>query len=215
LYGDFHRKPINKHVVSHMINGWLVALYPQLIMVNIVKRCVINENSLKDSANCRFKAQHVSRLDNLAHLFIIVAFMRQKTIFLIDDDPEDLQFMRDAMNRVDSTILMVSFLYPEEAIKLLTNELIILPDHIFIDMNMPKITGEDCLRHLRTNSKFLEIPITIYSTSMPKEVSDRLLKKGANYTFVKPNTENEYTVVLENIIFGNAVPNSHLDGARH
>jgi CheY-like chemotaxis protein len=141
--------------------------------------------------------------------------MRQKTIFLIDDDPEDLQFMRDAMNRVDSTILLVSFLYPEEAIKLLTNDLIVLPDHIFIDMNMPKLTGEDCLNQLRMNGRFSAIPITLYSTSMPKEVSARLLKKGASYTFVKPNTENEYTIVLESIIIGNAVQNSHLDGIKH
>jgi CheY-like chemotaxis protein len=78
--------------------------------------------------------------------------MKQKTVFLIDDDPEDLQFMRDALNRVDSSILCVSFVYPDEAIKLLTKELIVLPDYIFLDMNMPKITGEDCLRHLRITS---------------------------------------------------------------
>jgi CheY-like chemotaxis protein len=129
--------------------------------------------------------------------------MRQKTVFLIDDDPEDLQFMRDALNNVDSSILCVSFVYPEEAIKLLTRELIALPDYLFIDINMPKINGEDCLRRLRTNEKFLTIPIILYSTSMPKEVSEKLLKAGANFTFAKPNTQREYRQVLESIIFGN------------
>jgi CheY-like chemotaxis protein len=136
--------------------------------------------------------------------------MKQKTVFLIDDDAEDLQFMRDALNRVDSSILCVSFVYADEAIKLLTKELIVLPDYIFLDMNMPKITGEDCLRHLRTNDKFSTTPIVIYSTSMPKEVSDKLLKAGATYTFAKPNTEKEYFVVLESIIFGNVMPSQYL-----
>jgi CheY-like chemotaxis protein len=140
--------------------------------------------------------------------------MKQKTVFLIDDDPDDLQFMKDALNRVDSTILHVSFLYPEEAIKLLTKELIVLPDHIFIDMNMPKLTGEDCLRQLRTNNRFLAVPIIVYSTSMPKEVSDRLLKAGANYTFAKPNTEKEYTVMLGSIILGMIIANHILDHMR-
>lgn len=136
--------------------------------------------------------------------------MKQKTVFLIDDDPDDLQFMRDALNQVDSSILCVSFVYPEEAIKLLTKELIVLPDYIFIDINMPKITGEDCLRQLRMDDKFLITPIILYSTSMPKEVSDKLLKAGANFTFSKPNTENEYLIVLESIIFGNVVHNQYL-----
>jgi CheY-like chemotaxis protein len=136
--------------------------------------------------------------------------MKQKTVFLIDDDAEDLQFMRDALSRVDSTILCVSFLYADEAIKLLAKELIVLPDYIFVDMNMPKITGEDCLRHLRTSDKFLTTPIVIYSTSMPKEVSEKLLKAGASYTFVKPNTEKEYAVILEGIIFGTVTSNQYL-----
>lgn len=136
--------------------------------------------------------------------------MKRKTVFVIDDDPDDLQFMRDALNRVDSSILYVGFLYPEEAIELLTKELAVMPDYIFIDMNMPKMTGEDCLFRLRKDNKFSTTPIVLYSTSMPKEVSENLLKAGANYTFGKPNTENGYQVVLESIIFGNIMPNQYL-----
>jgi CheY-like chemotaxis protein len=131
--------------------------------------------------------------------------MKRKTVFVIDDDPDDLQFMRDALNRVDPSILYVGFVCPEEAIELLTKELAVMPAYIFIDMNMPKMNGEACLRHLRTNNNFSATPIILYSTSMPKEVSEKLLKTGANYTFAKPNTENEYQVVLANIIFGNVI----------
>jgi CheY-like chemotaxis protein len=136
--------------------------------------------------------------------------MKQKTVFVIDDDPDDLKFMTDALNRVDSTILCITSQYPQEAMKLLTLEMITIPDFIFIDINMPKITGDACLRQLRTDAKFLKTPIILYSTSMPKEVSEKLLKAGASFTFGKPNTENEYLVVLESIIFGNAMPSPYL-----
>lgn len=139
--------------------------------------------------------------------------MRPKTVFLIDDDPEDLQFMTDALKRVDSTLVHVSFLYPEEAVKRLTNELIALPDYIFIDLNMPKIPGEECLRQLRKTNKLSKIPIILYSTSMPKEVSERLVNAGASFTFAKPNTEDEYTGILESIIFGNVLPVQYLQKA--
>jgi CheY-like chemotaxis protein len=136
--------------------------------------------------------------------------MKQKTAFVIDDDPDDLQFMRDALNRVDSSMLCVTSSYPEDAIKLLTQGLIVVPDYIFIDINMPKITGDVCLRMLRADSKFFKTPIILYSTSMPKEVSEKLLQAGASFTFKKPNTENEYVAVVESIIIRKNLPPEYL-----
>lgn len=48
---------------------------------------------------------------------------------------------------------------------------------------------------------------------MPKDVSERLIKAGASFTFAKPNTEDEYTVILESIIFGNVLPVPYLHKA--
>jgi CheY-like chemotaxis protein len=131
--------------------------------------------------------------------------MKQKTVFLIDDDPEDLEFMNNVLKRVDSSLLRTSFISPEEGLRILTKELRFLPDYIFIDINMPKITGEECLMQLRGNSKFLRTPIILYSTSMPLNVSQKLLNAGANFTFAKPNTELEYFTILESIILGDAL----------
>jgi CheY-like chemotaxis protein len=128
--------------------------------------------------------------------------MRQKTVFLIDDDSDDLQFMRDALSRLDSSIICESFVDPEEAIRRLAKNLIIVPDYIFIDRNMPKVTGEECLQILRADARFQATAIILCSTSMPREVSESLVKAGASFTFRKPDTESGYTVLLRDIIQG-------------
>ncbi|MFZ6012716.1 MAG: response regulator [Bacteroidota bacterium] len=133
-----------------------------------------------------------------------------KTVVLIDDDSDDLDLMRESLTQVDSSINCVSFVFAEEAIRLLTKELILLPDYIFIDINMPKLDGMECLKQLRSIPEFRETPIIMCSTSMPSTVSEQLIKQGATYTFQKPNTVGAYLTILEGIIFSALTPYRHI-----
>jgi len=125
-----------------------------------------------------------------------------KTVVIIDDDSDDLEIMKEALTHVDSSLLCISFVYPDEAIRLLAKELILLPDYIFIDINIPRISGHECLTTLRKIKEFDDVPIIMYSTSMPANVSDSLKKSGANFTFQKPFEFNDYVNILERIIYG-------------
>jgi CheY-like chemotaxis protein len=129
-----------------------------------------------------------------------------KTVVIIDDDSDDLDIMKEALSQVDSSLLCISFVYPDEAIRLLSKELILLPDFIFIDINIPRISGDECLRHLRSIKEFDSIPIIMYSTSMPAVVAQTLQLKGANFTFQKPFEFRGYVSVLERIIYGTYHP---------
>jgi len=124
-----------------------------------------------------------------------------KTVVVIDDDQDDLELMKLALNDVDSSLLCLSFVYPEEALRMLfSKELIVLPDHIFIDINMPRMTGDKCLKMLRTRRDFDHIKITLYSTSMPDTVAEALKLQGANHVFEKPVRLKSYSEILQSII---------------
>ena len=125
-----------------------------------------------------------------------------KTVVIIDDDSDDLEIMKEALNQVDSSLLCISFVYPDEAIRLLSKELILLPDFIFIDINIPRISGHECLYRLREIREFDGIPIIMYSTSMPPVVAQTLRSNGANFTFQKPFEFADYVRILERIIYG-------------
>ena len=127
-----------------------------------------------------------------------------KTIILIDDDPDDLDIMKQAIEAVDPQLFCVSFIYPDEAVKvLLRKEMLIRPDFIFIDINMPVMSGDKCLKALRQDRDFDTTPITLYSTAMPPAVSEALKHSGATHTFQKPVKLKGYVEVLEKIFYQN------------
>jgi len=123
-----------------------------------------------------------------------------KTVVLIDDDPDDLFFMKEALDKIDSSLVCFSFTNPEEALRTLTKELVFSPDYIFVDINMPMMTGYDCLRELRKSDGLKETTIIMYSTYLPSIEAEKLKKQGATYSFQKPYKAGEYLSILRNII---------------
>ncbi len=123
-----------------------------------------------------------------------------KTVVIIDDDADDLEIMRDALAHIDPTFLCMGFGYPDEAIHLLSTELILLPDFIFIDINIPRISGRECLLQLRSMTEFDKVPIIMYSTSMPPSVAETLTRDGASFAFQKPFGFHDYIEILQRIV---------------
>jgi CheY-like chemotaxis protein len=126
--------------------------------------------------------------------------MMSKTIVLIDDDPDDLDIMKETLEKVAPATQCISFLYPDEAIRVITTELIVVPDYIIIDMNMPRKTGLECLRELRAQEEFNEIPIIIYSTTISGSLKETLMKEGATHVFQKPSKYEAWTNVLNKVM---------------
>jgi CheY-like chemotaxis protein len=119
-----------------------------------------------------------------------------KTIVLIDDDPDDLDIMKETLEKVAPSTQCISFLYPDEAIRVVTNELIVVPDYIIIDMNMPRKTGLECLRELRAQEEFSDLPIIIYSTTISAALKETLMKAGATHVFQKPSKYEAWSNAL-------------------
>jgi CheY-like chemotaxis protein len=63
-----------------------------------------------------------------------------------------------------------------------------LPSIIFLDLNMPRKTGKECLAEIRKNPRFKSIPVIIYSTSSHKRDIQETHSCGANLYMPKPNS---------------------------
>ena len=108
------------------------------------------------------------------------------TLLIVDDDVDDLQFFIDAIGEIDPRIHCLTAFNGIEALMLLeTHDS--RPDYIFLDLNMPKMNGKQCLRHLKNSPLFRSIPVIIYSTSRRPEDSDEAREMGAAAFIVKPN----------------------------
>lgn len=84
--------------------------------------------------------------------------------YLIDDDQDDREFFAMAIADVDATITLETADSAVEAIARLKKSFL-NPDLIFLDINMPRIDGWECLRELRQIDQLRHTPIVIYSTT--------------------------------------------------
>jgi CheY-like chemotaxis protein len=108
-------------------------------------------------------------------------------ILLADDDEDDCLFFRDALDEllINSTLSIVN--NGADLMAFLEKNISNLPHILFVDLNMPRKTGFDCLTEIRKHEKWSNLSIIMYSTAYNLEDIEILYAKGANYFIRKPN----------------------------
>ena len=86
-------------------------------------------------------------------------------VLLVDDDPDDFEMFREALKLLNERAECLHAWDGKEAIDLLSNEIIILPDYIVMDVNMPRMGGKECLIKIKKNKRLKDIPVIFYSTT--------------------------------------------------
>ena len=61
-----------------------------------------------------------------------------------------------------------------------------LPDILFLDLNMPRKNGLECLREIKQNEAYKNLPVIIFSTSLDRDIVDLVYEKGAFHYIRKP-----------------------------
>ena len=121
-------------------------------------------------------------------------------ITLADDDEDDRMFFTDAfeelkintvVNTVNDGVALMDFLNQPETV---------LPNIIFLDLNMPLKSGIECLKEIKANPKFKDIVIAIYSTSSSEEDIENTFVFGANIYIKKPNNFGKLKEVLSEVV---------------
>jgi response regulator RpfG family c-di-GMP phosphodiesterase len=131
-----------------------------------------------------------------------------RTLILIDNNQDDLQFMKEAISSVDPHVQSLSFIYADEAMKALRHDLVVKPDTIFINVNMPAKSGLKCFLELRNNDIFNDVPIIVYAPRITSEIVESLKDSGATMTFEKPNTIRGWKETMNGILNSVPVPQS-------
>jgi CheY-like chemotaxis protein len=107
-------------------------------------------------------------------------------LLLADDDPDDCGFFREALEELPFTSNLSTVNDGVELMRSLINELPNLPDMLFLDLNMPRKTGYECLAEIRQHKNLKLLPIIIISTSFEHDVVTLLYKNGADFYIRKP-----------------------------
>ena len=99
-------------------------------------------------------------------------------ILLADDDNDGRYFFNMALKEVSIATHLTTVSDGERLMDYLSEN---LPDVLFLDLNMPRKNGNECLVAIKSDKKLKQLPVIIYSTSLQDAVADVLYKNGAHY----------------------------------
>jgi CheY-like chemotaxis protein len=120
-------------------------------------------------------------------------------ILYAEDDIEDYSLFLDVLESLDLEAGCFNVVNGMEALKYLDNCLV-LPDYIFLDVNMPTMDGKSCLKALKKDPRFKDIPIVIYTTSRNPMDEEFCRELGVLAYVPKPNSVVEAKASLQKII---------------
>ncbi len=131
-----------------------------------------------------------------------------KKIILADDDSDDCELFEDALQELNvKTQLTIS----KDGVELMSTLDQIVPpppDAVFIDLNMPRKNGYECLNEIRNNEKLKDIMVVIFSTTNNRTAIEKTFSLGANYFVCKPRSFELLKKTLEKVLhFTQLAPN--------
>jgi len=122
-----------------------------------------------------------------------------KKILLIDDDREDAEIFRDALETVNPAAAFY-WIDGSGEIKSIIGKTVPIPDLIFLDINLIRTTGWDWLNMLKGEPAFSSIPVVMYTTSNRAEEKERAGDLGAIAFVTKPNSYTDLETALASLV---------------
>ena len=111
--------------------------------------------------------------------------MNAQTVLIIDDDIDDRLFFCEALKEANLHLNCegaMDGVYGLDALK----KSDILPALIFLDINMPRMGGMECLTELKKDETLKHIPVVIYTTTKTPEAVELARSLGAAHFVQKP-----------------------------
>lgn len=129
--------------------------------------------------------------------------MKQR-ILIIDDDGDDTSLFLEAVAEVRAGTATYSASGGPEALQLLQEGGIGFPDLIFLDINLPGMSGWDILRQLKKEEPLRHIPVIMYTTSSHKREVSIAFELGAAGFISKPHSYKELKNILSQVLSASA-----------
>ena len=127
--------------------------------------------------------------------------MKTVKILIIDDDADDVELFRDAVKEIDNKIVCMGATNGEEGFLMLKSGGL-RPDYIFLDLNMPRLNGIQCLELIKNEPFLRAIPVIIYTTSKLAADIDKTREMGASYFISKPSRLQDLKHAISDILHG-------------
>ena len=108
-------------------------------------------------------------------------------VLLADDDLDDCNFFKMALTQISVTSQLTIVNDGEQLMKYLKEKSHDLPHVLFLDINMPRKNGLECIKEIREDNMLKDLPIVISSTTNASDTIHKIFKIGAHVYIHKPS----------------------------
>jgi CheY-like chemotaxis protein len=121
-------------------------------------------------------------------------------VLLADDDKDDCLLFKEALEELSINASLVVVHDGEQLLQHLEMIIDNLPHVLFLDLNMPRKNGHECLAEIKNHPILRDLRVIIYSTSYDEEKANLLYKIGAHCYIRKPSGFEELKNVLQTAV---------------
>src|SRR4051812_10903686 len=118
-------------------------------------------------------------------------------ILLVDDDDDEHLFFQWTTEKISNRLCVLHAYSGNQAVHMLQQ---IMPDIIFLDINLPGNDGFECLKQIREMEVCNHIPIYMYSTEITEKYKKKALELGASGTLKKSRTTPTFVNHIKQIL---------------
>jgi CheY-like chemotaxis protein len=122
---------------------------------------------------------------------------------LIDDDIDDQEIFSIAVQELGEPIDCIFEDSGVKALEKLNGDRSFLPNYIFLDINMPRMNGVECLIEIKKLNHLNHVPIFMFSTSAEPDIVAKTKEFGASDFIVKPPSISGLSKLLAQIFNSN------------
>lgn len=118
-------------------------------------------------------------------------------VLIAEDDDDDFFIFSVAISETAFTVIVKRAEDGELLMQLLQQE---VPDILFLDMLMPCKDGKQCLMEIRSDRRYDNLPIIVYSALEDLETVEYAYRQGSNLFTIKPNSIEDLKEALNRIL---------------
>ena len=126
--------------------------------------------------------------------------LKSLDILLADDDIDDCSFFKHALEVLPIPTNLVIVNDGEQLMNYLSEKSEHLPHALFLDINMPRKNGFECLSEIKKNKKLKDLPVVMFSTSSSQDKINVLFKTGADVYVRKPSNFAQLVQVIHHAL---------------
>jgi len=126
--------------------------------------------------------------------------VKQLNVLLADDDIDDCRFFKDALETLPISTKLKTVHDGDELMNYLLEQTGPLPHVLFLDINMPRKNGFECLAEIKQDERLKDLPVVMFSTSGSQEKINILFKTGADIYVRKPSSFSQLVQVIHHAL---------------